>query len=167
MVNYSNIYPTRCNVTQFILSGNCSTSFGQYHHPSSGAQTTVYSTWYLSHHYCYLPLSWKSWNWFECASSLTMMRRVAAGLILCSHLCDCLCGSLLAGGVEPMLINFRLIVLGLGIFNNYGQTKEATQTISISSTIAADSSNGVTNARCCRYSCLALLMVGDGTTRNM
>jgi hypothetical protein len=28
-------------VTQFILSGNCSTHFGWYHHPSSGAQTTV------------------------------------------------------------------------------------------------------------------------------
>ena len=38
---YSNIYPTRCNVTQFILSGNCSTCFGWYNHPSSGAQTTV------------------------------------------------------------------------------------------------------------------------------
>jgi hypothetical protein len=38
---YSNIYPTRCNVTQFILSGNCSTCFGWYLHPSSGAQTTV------------------------------------------------------------------------------------------------------------------------------
>jgi len=35
------IYPTRCNVTQFILSGNCSTCFGRYHHPSSGTQTTV------------------------------------------------------------------------------------------------------------------------------
>ena len=38
---YSNICPTRCNVTQFILSGNCSTCFGCYHHPSSGEQTTV------------------------------------------------------------------------------------------------------------------------------
>jgi hypothetical protein len=37
---YSNIYPTRCNVTQFILSGKCSTSFGWYLHPSSEAQTT-------------------------------------------------------------------------------------------------------------------------------
>ena len=36
---YSNIYPTRCNVTQFILSGNCSKCFGWYLHPSSGAQT--------------------------------------------------------------------------------------------------------------------------------
>jgi hypothetical protein len=40
-VAYSHIYPTRCNITQFILSGNCSTCFGWYHHPSSGAQTTV------------------------------------------------------------------------------------------------------------------------------
>jgi hypothetical protein len=38
---YSNIHTTRCKFTQFILSGNCSTCFGWYHHPSSGAQTTV------------------------------------------------------------------------------------------------------------------------------
>ena len=36
-----NICPTRCNVTQFILSGNCSICFGWYHHPSSGTQITV------------------------------------------------------------------------------------------------------------------------------
>ena len=36
---YSNMYPTRCNVTQFI-SGNCSTCFGWYLHPSPGAHTT-------------------------------------------------------------------------------------------------------------------------------
>jgi hypothetical protein len=35
------MYLTRCNITRFILSGNCSTCFGWYHHPSSGAQTTV------------------------------------------------------------------------------------------------------------------------------
>jgi hypothetical protein len=33
------VYPTRCNVTHFILSVNCSTCFGWYFHPSSGAQT--------------------------------------------------------------------------------------------------------------------------------
>jgi hypothetical protein len=38
---YSNTYPTRCNATLFILSGNRSTYFGRYHHPSLGAQTTV------------------------------------------------------------------------------------------------------------------------------
>ena len=46
---YSNTYPTRCNVTQFILSGNCSTCFGWYHHPSSGAQTTVSTASGISH----------------------------------------------------------------------------------------------------------------------
>jgi hypothetical protein len=36
---YSNIYLTRCNVTQFILSGNCSTCFGWYTtHPQEGIQ---------------------------------------------------------------------------------------------------------------------------------
>jgi len=65
----------------------------------------IYSIWYLSHRYCYLPLSWKSWNWFECA----------------------------VGGIHH---------------------PQHTQTSSNSSTIAADSSNGVTNTRCCRYSCL-------------
>ena len=31
------------------------------------ANNCIYSIWYLSHRYCYLPLSWKSWNRFECA----------------------------------------------------------------------------------------------------
>jgi len=29
------------HVTEFILSDNCSTCFGRYYHPSSGAQTTL------------------------------------------------------------------------------------------------------------------------------
>ena len=33
--------PRRCNYTQFILSVNCSTCFGWFLHPSSGAQITV------------------------------------------------------------------------------------------------------------------------------
>ena len=37
---YSNIQRDAI-FTQFILSGNCSTCFGRYLHPSSGAQTTV------------------------------------------------------------------------------------------------------------------------------
>jgi hypothetical protein len=28
-------------VTEFILSGSCSTCFGRYYHPTSGAQTIV------------------------------------------------------------------------------------------------------------------------------
>jgi len=31
------------------------------------ANNYIYSIWYLSHRYYYQPLSWKSWNWFECA----------------------------------------------------------------------------------------------------
>ena len=31
------------------------------------AYNCIYSIWHLSHRYCYLPLSWKSWNWFEYA----------------------------------------------------------------------------------------------------
>jgi hypothetical protein len=124
IARYISIYLARCNFTQLIISGNCSTCFGCYFHPSSGAHTVVstascichtvtatcryrggvgtavppiiwsayncmYSVWYLSHRYCYLPLSWRSW--------------------------DC----------SPT-----------------------------SSTIAAGSSNGVINTRCCRYSCL-------------
>jgi len=41
ILKWSDIHSTRCNITQFILSGNCSTCFGWYLHPSSGAQTTV------------------------------------------------------------------------------------------------------------------------------
>jgi hypothetical protein len=31
------------------------------------AYNCIYGIWYLSHRHCYLPLSWKSWNRFECA----------------------------------------------------------------------------------------------------
>jgi len=43
------MYPTRCNVTEFILSGNCSTCFGWYLHPSSGAHTTVSTAYGICH----------------------------------------------------------------------------------------------------------------------
>ena len=69
------------------------------------AYNCIYNICYLSHPYCHLPLSWKSWNRFERA----------------------------VGGVRH---------------------PEDTQTGSNYSTIAADSSNGVTNNRCCRYSCM-------------
>ena len=48
-VQYSNIYPTRCNVTQFILSGNWPTCFGRYLHPSPGARTTVPTAYGICH----------------------------------------------------------------------------------------------------------------------
>ena len=68
---YSNIYPTRCNITRFILSGNCSTCFGRYHHPSSGAQTTVSTASGICHTVIAIvtPLCWPTlecvWNNFK------------------------------------------------------------------------------------------------------
>jgi hypothetical protein len=55
----------RCTVYLYLetavhISGGTST-----HHRS--AYNCIYSIWYLSHRYCYLLLSWKSWNRFECA----------------------------------------------------------------------------------------------------
>jgi hypothetical protein len=40
----------------------------------------IYSIWYLSHRYCYLPLSWKSLNRFECAVGGVFTARYGLGL---------------------------------------------------------------------------------------
>jgi hypothetical protein len=69
-IPYSNIrvYPSRCNVTQFIYTWKLLYMFRVVLPPIIGrAYNCIYSIWYLSHRYCYLPLSWKSWNRFECA----------------------------------------------------------------------------------------------------
>jgi hypothetical protein len=99
----SDICPTRCNYTQFILSGNCSTWFEWYLRPSSGAHTTVSTASGICHTVTVICRYRGSWNWLECA----------------------------VGGV-----------------------RHPTQTGFNFSTIAADSNNGVTNTRCCRYSCM-------------
>jgi len=31
------------------------------------AYNCIYSIWYMSHRYCYLSLTWRSWNRFQCA----------------------------------------------------------------------------------------------------
>ena len=33
---------------------------------------SIYSIWYLSNRYWYLPLLWKSWNWFECGVGIVL-----------------------------------------------------------------------------------------------
>ena len=40
-----------------FISVNCSTCFGWIPRPLSGAQNCIYSIWYLSKHYCSLPLN--------------------------------------------------------------------------------------------------------------
>jgi hypothetical protein len=50
-----------------FISGNCYMFRVVLPPIIRSAYYCIYSIWYLSHRYCYLPLSWKSWNWFECA----------------------------------------------------------------------------------------------------
>jgi hypothetical protein len=86
-----------------FISGNCSTCFVWYFHPSSGAHTTV---------------------------------STASGI---SHTVTAICRYKL----EPVWVCCGWV-----------RHPQHTQTGSNSSTIAADSSNGVTNTKCCRYSCM-------------
>jgi hypothetical protein len=68
IVSSFKLYPTRCNVTQFIYVWKLLYMFRVILPPTiRSAYNCIHSIWYLSHRYCYLPLSWKSWNWFECA----------------------------------------------------------------------------------------------------
>jgi hypothetical protein len=54
--------------TQFIYIWKLLYMFRVVHPPIiRRAHNCIYSIWYLSHRYCYLPLSWKSCNRFECA----------------------------------------------------------------------------------------------------
>ena len=49
--------------TVYYVSANCSTYFGWYLHPSSGAHVNCnYSIWHWSNRICYFPLTWKIWN---------------------------------------------------------------------------------------------------------
>ena len=62
------IFSTRCNITQFFLiSGKLLYIFWVVS-PSiiRSTHNCIYSIWYLANRYCYLPLLWKGWNWFEC-----------------------------------------------------------------------------------------------------
>jgi hypothetical protein len=71
------IYPTRCNVTHFIHNWKLLYMFRVVLPPIIGSSYNyIHSIWYLSHRYCYLPLSWKSWNRFECAVGLVFIAMV-------------------------------------------------------------------------------------------
>ena len=56
---YSNLYPTRCNFTQFIYIWKLIYMFQLVPPPIiRSAYNCIYIIWYLLHCYCYLPLSW-------------------------------------------------------------------------------------------------------------
>jgi hypothetical protein len=44
------------------------------------AHNCMYSIWCLSNRYCYLPLLWKSWNWFECGVGIVLICSGAVAL---------------------------------------------------------------------------------------
>ena len=66
-----------------FIAGKLLCMFRVVLHPSSGAHNCFYSIWYLSNRYCYLPLLWNSWNWFEggvgivliCFDAVTVVRQ--------------------------------------------------------------------------------------------
>jgi hypothetical protein len=80
---YSNIYSTRCNFTQFIYVWKLFYVFRVVPPPIiRSVYNCIYSIWYLSHRYCYLPLSWKSWNSYKPVNvkfSLNMFRSYCFG----------------------------------------------------------------------------------------
>ena len=43
----------------------------------SSTHNCIYSIWYLSNRYCYQPLLWMSWNWFECDVGIVLICSVA------------------------------------------------------------------------------------------
>jgi hypothetical protein len=88
-----------------FISGNCSTCFGWYFHPSSDAHTTVSTASGICH-------------------TVTAICRYRGR------------------------VGTSLSVLWVAYATH------STQTVCNSSTIVTDISNGVTNNRCCRYSCM-------------
>ena len=89
------------------------------------AYNCIYSIWYLSHRYCYLPLSWRSWN--------NMFRVLLPPIIRSAYNCT----------YSVWYLSHRKCYLPL-----------SWKSCSNSSTVAAGSNNGVTNTRRCRYSCM-------------
>jgi hypothetical protein len=60
---FYNIHPTRYNFTQFIYIWKLLYMFWMLLSPIIRSECNcIYSIWYLSHRYCCLPLSGKSWN---------------------------------------------------------------------------------------------------------
>ena len=76
---YSDIYPTKCNVTQFIYFWKLFCMFRVVPPPIiRSTHKCIYSIWHLSDRNCYLPLSWRSWSGY----CLTSTR-------CCSYSCVC------------------------------------------------------------------------------
>jgi hypothetical protein len=98
------------------------------------AYNSIYSIWYLSHRYCYPPLSCKSWNSTSNSSTITADSSNGVTNTRCRR--------------YRCMRSWWWVQLSRKSWNS---------TLKLSSnsyTITADSSNGVTNTKYCRYSCM-------------
>ena len=132
---YSNIYPTRCNITQFILSGNCSTCFEWYHHTSTGAQTTA-STASGIYHTVTATCRWKLLYMFRVVPP-PFFRSANNCIYNIWYLSHRYCY------LPPSWKNWNGFECAVGGVRH----SRHTQTRSNSSTIAADNNNGVKNTK--------------------
>ena len=84
---YIYIYPTRCNVNTVYLSLETALHVWVVSPPIiRSTHKCIYSIWYLSNRYCYLPLSWK------CSSTSTIAVGSSNGLTsnrCCKYICVC------------------------------------------------------------------------------
>ena len=113
------------------------------------ANNCIYSIWYLWHRYYNLPLSWIYSIWYlshrYCYLPATCRYRGRVGTVLSLlWVLICFCFDVVAD-VSTMCNHIK---------TKTDQYPQHSQTSSNSSTIAAGSSNDVTNTKCCRYSCL-------------
>jgi hypothetical protein len=107
-----------CYLPLYILSGNCSTCFGWYFHPSSGAQTTASTASGI-------------------CQTVTAIWRYIFYLETVLHVS----GATTTHHQERKQLYLQHLVLVTPLL--------------LPAAVAADSSNGVKNTRCCRYSCLS------------
>ena len=84
--------------TVHLFMENCSTCFGRYLHPSSGAHNCIYSIWYLLNRYWYLPLWWESWKSSPNSSTIATGRSNGLTNTRCCRYSVLL---LMMGGVPP------------------------------------------------------------------
>ena len=90
-------YPTRCTCYRVYFIWQMLYMFRVVTSPIiRSTNNCIYSIWYLLHRYCYLPLSWKRWNWFECVQTSSNSSTIAADISngvtsirCCSYSCLC------------------------------------------------------------------------------
>ena len=94
------ILPTRCNITQFI-SGKLLYMFWVVSPPIIRSTQLYLQYLVLVNRYCYLPLLWKNWNWFQCGVGIVLICfGVAADVsqLTSTRYCKYSCVLLMMGG---------------------------------------------------------------------